>query len=557
MRRISNAIRAKRFRVKEGTEVSLLLETELGDKLSLKVRNCSITGIGAWLDQKSAESIQIEFGKIIPESKLIWGENEVSLGRLTLRSRRPDGEGFMLGFSCVDTRVPLMGSFSLCFEALSNTNDTALEFELSSSQFSLANFAESDHSHADLFQKCREYALLKADCDKNPLWQFYPVRHTVSGLRVKMTLPKIRKPTEYVNFASYDYFGFSTDPEMKEAASAATAKFGLSATASPALSGKTMLHEELEARLAQLLRKEDAVLFSSGFAANVGSITAILGANDLAVADITCHASIHDGLSASRAKVRLFRHNNYKHLASLLEEHRAEHAGALVLSEGLFSMDGDIPNVNELVRIARQFHARLFFDEVHSFGVLGPTGLGAAERCGVLDEIDIFMGSLSKGLGAGGGFVAGNKEFIQWLRAFGRAGIFSSAVPASSVAGALKALEILRKHPERREKLLGNTRLFLDGVRALGYSPRSDVESPIVPIIVGDSKKLGEMNQVMLEYGVYVNTVVFPAVPVNASRFRFSISAAHSASDIQIALVALKRAMEITGVDFSKVSEAA
>lgn len=557
MSRISNAIRAKRFQVKEGTEVQLILETELGDKTTLKVKNCSISGIGAWLDAQTAQSINFEFGKIIPESKLIWSDNEVSLGRLTLRSKRAEGAGFMLGFSCVDTKVPLMGSFSLCFDTLGNTNDTALEFELSSDKFNLANFAESDHSHADLFQKCREYALLKSDCDKNPLWQFYAVRHAVNGLRVKMSLPKIKKPTEYVNFASYDYFGFSSNPEIKEAASAATAKFGLSATASPALSGRTILHEELEAKLAQILRKEDAILFSSGYAANVGVLTAILGANDLAIGDILCHASIHDGLSASRAKVRLFRHNNHRHLTSLLEEHRNQHAGALLLSEGLFSMDGDVPNINELVKIAKKHNARVFFDEVHSFGVLGPSGLGAAERQGVLDDIDMYMGSLSKGVGAGGGFVTGSKEFIQWLRAFARSGTFSSGLPASSAAGSLKAIEILQKNPEKRDKLLENVNLFLDGLRQLGYSPRSDSESPIIPVIVGDSKKLGEMNQVMLDYGVYVNTVVFPAVPVNSSRFRFSISAAHSPSDIQIALVALKRAIEISNVDLSKVFEAA
>lgn len=557
MSRISNAIRAKRFQVKPGTDVQLLLENELGDKTTLKVRNCSITGIGAWLDNTKASFMNFEFGKILPESKLIWADNEVSLGRLTLRSKTPDGAGFVFGFSCVDTRVPLMGSFSLCFVDLANTKDTALEFELSSHQFNLSNFAESDHAHADLFQKCREYSLLKADFDKNPLWQFYAVRHQVNGLRVKMSLPKIRKPTEYVNFASYDYFGFSSDPQVKEAAQAAVGKFGLSATATPPLSGRTALHEELEAKLAQMLRKDDAVLFSSGFSANVGTLTAILGANDLAVADILSHASIHDGLSASRAKVRLFRHNNNRHLENLLEEHRNDHAGTLVISEGLFSMDGDIPDVTGLVKTAKKYNARLFFDEVHSFGVLGHTGLGAAERMGVLDDIDMYTGSLSKGIGAGGGFVAGSREFIQWLRAFARAGIFSSAVPPSCVAGALKSIEILQKDNTRRERLLSNIKLFLDGLRELGYNPRSDAESPIVPVIIGDAKKLSQMNQVMLEHGVYVNTIVFPAVPVNLTRFRFSISYSHSASDIQLALIALKRAIEVSEVDLGRVFETA
>jgi len=554
MSRIANGIRAKRFRVREGANVQLRVETDLGERAVLKISNSSITGLGAWLATDDSEKVSLEIGKVIPESKIVWEENEVSLGRLVLRSRTQAEDGFIYGFSCVDSKVPLLGSLSKNFESLSNTDETPLDFELSSKKFNLATFIESDHTHADLFHKCHEFSLLKEDSEKNPMWQFYAVRHSVNGLRVKMSLPKIRKPTEYVSFGSYDYFGFSSDPEVKEAARSAIDRFGVSATATPPLSGRTGIHEDLENRLAQVLRKEDAVLFNSGFAANVGTLTAILGANDLAVADILSHASIHDGLAASKAKVRLFRHNNNKHLLSQLTENRESHSGALVISEGLFSMDGDVPNLVEFVKIAKKQNARVFLDEVHSFGVLGPTGLGAAERQGVLDDVDIYTGSLSKGVGAGGGFVAGTKEFVSWLRVFARAGIFSSAVSPSCVAAALKSIEILQTRPERREKLLANIKQFLDGLRAMGYEPKSDPESPIVPVILGDKSKLGIMNKIMLEYGVFVNTIVFPAVPENASRFRFSISAAHSQSDIQLALVALKRAVEVAEIDFSNLT---
>ncbi len=557
MSRIANGIRAKRFRVRDGAKVELRLENELGEKALLKVNNSSITGLGAWLSTEDAKKISFEYGKVIPESKIVWEDNEVPLGRLILRSRTQAGDGYVYGFSCVDSRVPLMGSLSKHFESLANTDETALDFELNAGKFNLASFIESDHTHADLFHKCHEYALLKEDTEKNPMWQFYAVRHSVNGLRVKMSLPKIRKPTEYVSFGSYDYFGFSSDAEVKVAATKAIEKYGVSATATPPLSGRTAIHEELEYKLAQMLRKEDAILFNSGFAANVGTLTAILGANDLAVADILSHASIHDGLSASKAKVRLFRHNNNNHLTNQLKENREAHSGALVVTEGLFSMDGDVPNLLEFVKIAKKNNARILLDEVHSFGVMGPTGLGAAERLGVLDDIDIYTGSLSKGVGAGGGFVAGTKEFVNWLRVFARAGIFSSAVSPSCVAAALKSIDIIQTRPERRQKLLDNIKMFLDGLRALGYSPKSDPESPIVPVIMGDKKKLGVMNKIMLEHGVFVNTIVFPAVAENASRFRFSISAAHSPSDIQLALVALRRAIEVAEIDFNQLAVAA
>jgi len=557
MSRIANGIRAKRFRVREGANVQLKLETELGEKVVLKVSNSSITGVGAWMAEGDATRVKLECGKVIPESKVVWEDNEVSLGRLVLRSQTKKDEGYVFGFSCVDSKVPLMGSLSKHFESLSNSDETALDFELSSNKFNLASFMESDHTHADIFHKCHEYQLLREDSEKNPMWQFYAVRHAVSGHRVKISLPRIRKPTEYVTFGSYDYFGFSTDPEVREAAKAAIDKFGISASAAPPLSGVTSIHQELEAKIASMLRKEDAILFNSGFSTNVGTLTAILGANDLALSDINCHASIADGLAASKAKVRLFRHNNNKHLETQIKENREAHAGALVVTEGLFSMDGDVPNLQDLTKIAKKYNARILLDEAHSFGILGPTGLGAAERQGVLDDVDIYTGSLSKGPGAGGGFVAGNKEFINWLRSFSRACVFSVAIPPFQVAAALKSLEILQNRPEKREKLLANIRQFHEGLRGIGYTVKSDLESPIVPIIVGDKKKLGEMNKILLEFGIFVNTIVFPAVPENAARFRFTISASHTPSDIQLALVALKRAAEVAEIDFNDMEKAA
>lgn len=557
MSKISKGIRAKRFEVNDTMGLKLLLETEMGERVEMKVKNGSLSGLGAVLDKEEAERLAFEPGKLVPESKLIWTENEVPLGRLAMRSKVPNGTTVVFGFSCIDSKVPLMGSLSKCFSSLSSGKETALDYELNAGKYNLASFLEAEHSHADIFNKCYEYELLNQDLKKNPFFQYYAIRHDVNGNRVKLSTPQIRKPTDYVTFGTYDYFGFSNDPEIKEAAIKAIEKFGVSATATPPLSGNTSLHEELEEKIARLLRKESAMLFGSGFAANVGSLTAILRPNDMAVADILSHASIHDGLQASSAKIRYFRHNSAKHCNSLLEEHRDDHAGTLVITEGLFSMDGDVPDLRGIVKAARAHNARIFIDEVHSMGVMGPTGLGAAEREGVLDDIDVYTSCFNKGFGAGGGFVAGSKAMINWLRGFARACIFSSAIPPGLVAAAMKSLDLNQKQPERRQKLQANIKQFRDGLVALGYEPKSDPESPIIPVIIGDEKKLGEMNKVFLEFGIFVNPVVFPAVAVNASRFRFSLSAAHSYADIQLALMALKRALEVAGVDFGARPEKA
>ena len=554
MPRIADAVRMKRFQVRKGAEVQLIIETELGDRATFQVVNTSINGLGATLSTSDAAKLAIEFGQIIPESKLVWGDNEIGLGRLVLRSRKEFSDVVRYGFSVIDTRVPLSGALSAQFEPQEGSDSSIFDFELSSKVFTLANFVEGDQSHPDVLYKCHQYAVFSESARSNPLYQFYPVRHTVSGMRTRMTMSQAPNQREYVNFGNYDYFGFSGNPEVCEAAKAAISRYGLGSSAAPPLSGRTILHEELEQRLSNMLRKEATILVPSAYSANV---SALLGSSDLAVADIYCHASIHDGLSGSRSRVRYFRHNNMKHLAELLENNRSPEAGCLAVTEGLFSMAGDIPNLREFVRVAKLNHARIFIDEVHSFGMLGPNGLGSAEREGVLSDIDIYVGGLSKGIGGIGGFITGSKELVQWLRGFGRAAVFSTALPPCIIAGALQGIKLLEENPTIRKRLFDNITAFRAGLVEIGYAPTSDPQSPIVPVIVGDRNKLGRMNEVIREHGIFVNTVVYPAVPDNECRFRFSLSASHTPSDLQLALIAMKRAFEIAELDPARAREAA
>lgn len=548
MSRIDNAIRLKRFPVKESGSVKLTIETLLGARHTLMVVDASLNGLGCELQESAAADESLHVNEIIPESKLAWDDQEFSLSRLVIRYNQPNGNGsHKIGLQVVDTKIPLNGPLGKKFDSLKDGNETPYDFELSAKKFNMATFMEADHSHNDIFEKCRQYRLLFKDCLKNPAYQYYTVRKDVQGTRSHLKLPGLRKEMPHINFASYDYLGLSQDPRVKEAAQKAIDKFGVSPGGSLTLCGKTEIHEELESTLAVTLGKEDALLFGSGFPANVGAITALLSFNDIVVADIYCHASIQDGIAASKAKSRFFKHNDMVHLEKLLSEHRAEHAGALLVTEGLFSMDGDVPDLGAFIDAARKYGAKTFIDEAHSFGVLGETGLGAAERCHVLPEIDVFMGTLSKGLGAGGGFVASSKDVVHWLRFFARAGMFSIGVSTALAAAGLKALQIAKETPELREKLQSNIRVFRKGLQALGFKLCSDEESPVVPVLVGNDEILGKMNKILLESGIFVTPVFYPAVPLDLSRFRFSLSAAHSTSDIELALAALEKAKTLTG----------
>jgi len=540
MRSIQSGIRQKRFKVSADQPVQVTIEGAGGERHEGRLIDASLLGFAAAFPVDAIFHDAV----VYPESRLSWGKtSSAPLGRLVVKRVSKKDESVEVAFACLDTRVPLFGSLSSCFEGLKHGDESPTEYELGSEKFNLASFQEGEFAHPDIFEKCRQYQLLLRDLKKNPLYQYYSIKLSSVGARSKYKLTGTNRKIDAVSFASYDYMGFSHHPEVKEGAIKAIEKFGVSASGTPILAGKTEIHEELEYKIARLYEKEDAILYTTGYATNIGVVSGLVKSQDLIVADIFAHASLYDGIGATRGRARFFKHNSVEHLQTILKEQRDEHYGTLVITEGLFSMEGTIPDLKKLTKVAHDHNARVYIDECHAVGVLGPRGLGASDKFGVLDEIDLYMGSFSKGLGGGGGgFVVGSKDVIEWLRFFSRQVMFSASL-APSIAGAgVKIVELIEREPERRAKLAKNIKRFRDGLERIGMQTPAHPESPIIPVVIGDQRVMGEMNKILLEHGIYVNCILYPAVPQDQCRFRFSVTVNHTDSEIDLAIMALQNA---------------
>ena len=316
--------------------------------------------------------------------------------------------------------------------------------------------------------------------------------------------------------------------------------------------GLTSLHEELSDTLARMLRKEKVLLYNSGYAANIGLISSLTRSQDLIVADMLSHASIADGMQMSKASSRFFLHNDVKHLEKILKEHRDDHAGCLVITEGIFSMDGHVAPLDKIIDVARKHKARVMVDEAHSFGILGTNGYGAVEKFDVMDKVDMVMGTFSKICGGIGGFVACDADVYNWLYVLSRAHMFSVSLPPSTCAAALKALQIFSQQKSLLQDVRRNIKHFVSGLINLGFDLDPNHESSVVPVIIGDEKKLGLINEILMDSGVYVVPIVFPGVPRETCRFRFTVMATHTLSDLDYVLNLMETAM--ARVDFKPSS---
>jgi len=343
----------------------------------------------------------------------------------------------------------------------------------------------------------------------------------------------------YVHFTSNNYLGLSTDPRIVEASVEATRRYGASTSASRLLCGSTPLHDALEAKLARLKRTEACLLFSSGYLANVGLISALAGPDDAVFSDRLNHASIIDGCRLSRATTVIYPHCDVKALEGLLQRTTAKRR--LIVSESVFSMDGDIAPVRELVEVAKRFDALLVLDEAHATGVLGPDGGGALSHFGIAGTPTMIMGTLSKALGSAGGFVAANATVVDFLRNRCRTFIFNTALPAGSAGAALTALDIVEQEPWRREKVLALSKHLREGFVALGYPP-SRSETPIVPLVLGEADVAVAMEQRLKAAGVLARAIRPPTVPPGTSRIRFNVMASHDETDVGQALAAVRDA---------------
>ena len=347
-----------------------------------------------------------------------------------------------------------------------------------------------------------------------------------------------------VNFASYNYLGLSYRDEVKQAIKAAVDVYGGGSSGSPILSGTTDLHAKLTVAVARFKRKEAALIFPTGYSANVGTIAGLMRSGDLIVADQWAHASIVDGMILSKAKSRFFRHNKPEDLDRKLAGVEGK---KLVIVEGVYSMDGDVVRLPEIVEVCKKHDARLLIDEAHSAFVYGENGRGVVEKFGLEDEVDIHLGTFSKSLGGQGGYICGSEKLINYLRGFSRSRFFSCALAPTVVAGLLAGLKIAEKEPHLRVKLWENVRYMQGLLRASGVDI-GDSTSQVIPIMVRNDTKILGIGEQLLREGVFINPVKYPAVPKHKSRFRMSISASHSVAELERGAEIIIRVLRRNGI---------
>ncbi len=340
--------------------------------------------------------------------------------------------------------------------------------------------------------------------------------------------------------SSNNYLGLATHPAVVEAAIAATRQYGAGAGASRLVCGSLPPHEELETVLAQFKGTEASLAFAAGYLANISVIPALIRKGGLIFADRLCHASLIDGCRLSGAAFRVYRHRDMDHLERLLKR-RSSASPTLIVTDGIFSMDGDIAPLADLAALAERHDAAVFVDDAHGTGVVGVTGRGSLEHCDVESRIPYHMGTLSKALGSVGAYLTGSVSFIAYLVNTCRAFIYTTAPTPASAAAACAALQVIQKEPERRARLWRNRDTLAQGLRSLGYQ-LTPSESPILPILVGDPDRALSLAEALLDHGVYAPAIRPPTVPPDTSRIRLTITADHTAEHIEETLAAFHRA---------------
>jgi glycine C-acetyltransferase len=355
-----------------------------------------------------------------------------------------------------------------------------------------------------------------------------------------------------INLASNNYLGLTTHPRLREAAMEATRRYGVGSGAVRTIAGTMKIHMELEEKIARFKNVEACVVFQSGFAANAGTVSAILGKEDFIVTDALNHASIIDGCRLSRAKILVFRHKDVGHAEQQLESVKNEPGKKLLITDGVFSMDGDIGPLPALCHAAEKYGAIMMVDDAHASGVLGRNGRGTIDHFNVHGRVDIQVGTLSKAIGALGGYVCGSRDFIDFLYHRARPFLFSTSHPPSVAASCIAAFDVLEEEPERREKLWENTRYWKKELGLLGFdigglsTPAS--ETPITPIILGDGRLTMDFSRELFGEGVLGTGIAFPTVPEGKARIRTIMTATHTEAQMEQALEALKRVGKRMGI---------
>ena len=376
----------------------------------------------------------------------------------------------------------------------------------------------------DIFEKCYSFDAAKEAKEKGLYPYFLPIQES-RGTRVVM------EGKELIMAGSNNYLGLSWDPRVKEAAIEATKKWGTSCSGSRFLNGTLAIHEELEARLAHFVGRQSALCFTTGYQTNLGAISALLGKDEHIFSDKLNHASIMDGIFLAagmkgRLRVHRYLHNNMDSLKKFLAEEPLN-APKMVVTDGVFSMEGDIVKLPRMKELCREYNARLYLDEAHALGVIGNTGRGTEEHYGVKDHADVIMCTFSKSFGSLGGFVAGEHDVIDYIKHQARPLIFSASMPPATIASVGECLTIIEEEPERVRRLQQVGRKMIDGYKSLGFNVGVS-ETPIVPLLIGDSEKTVLFWRELFDGGVFTNPVLSPAVPPDSTLIRTSYMAIHT-----------------------------
>jgi len=351
---------------------------------------------------------------------------------------------------------------------------------------------------------------------------------------------------EVINLSSNDYLGLANDPRLKAAAIAATERWGAGTAAVRTIIGTMEMHLELERRLAKFKGTEACVVFQSGFTCNSGVIPVLVGEGDVIISDALNHASIIDGCRLTRAEIRRYAHKDMGELEQQLKDTQG-YRRRLVITDGVFSMDGDIAPLPEIARLCKQYDAISYVDDAHSSGVLGKNGQGSVHHFGLQGQIDVQVGTLSKAVGVLGGYVATTRGLVDLLIHRGRPFLFSTSHPPAVTAAAIEAVNIMEQEPELIARLWQNARTFKEGLKALGFDTGKS-ETPITPVIIGDEHAAMEFSDRLFEAGVFAQGIAFPTVPRGQARVRTIVSAAHSKDDLDQALHAFAEAGHAIGV---------
>lgn len=384
---------------------------------------------------------------------------------------------------------------------------------------------------SDIFEKCYNFTAAKEVMQAG----VYPYFHALdSGQDTEVIINGKRT----IMIGSNNYLGLTSDPRVKKAAELAVREYGTGCSGSRLLNGTLNLHIELEKRLAAFVNKEAALTFSTGFQTNLGIISAIAGRNDYILCDRSNHASIIDGCRLSFAKLLKFKHNDMNDLERLLKG-IPDYAGRLIVVDGVYSMEGDISNLPEIVKLAREYGARIMVDDAHGFGVMGSRGRGTAEYFGLEREVDIIMSTFSKSLASLGGFIAASEDVIHYVKHISRPFIFSASIPPANAAAAIEALNILESEPERIQRLWDNAEYMKQGFKSIGLSVGNS-KTPVVPVMTYDDYTTFKIARELLDEGVYVNPVISPAVQPGHALLRTSYTSTHTREQLEYALNAFK-----------------